>query len=45
MEIAGTNISFGPSETSLGTVVMSGNWSKGGDVGLQIGSPSKPRLN
>jgi hypothetical protein len=40
MKIAGTDIEFGPGQSSVGGNTVSGNWMRGVGVGIQFGDPS-----
>jgi hypothetical protein len=39
MEVAESDLSFGPKQTSIATNTITGSWIKGGAVGIQIGNP------
>jgi hypothetical protein len=43
MEVAGTDLSFRPKETSIATNTIVGSWMKGVGVGIQIGTPNAAR--
>jgi hypothetical protein len=42
MEVAGSDLSFGPKQTSIATNTITGSWMKSCAVGIQIGNPSPP---